>query len=51
MTGYYSRFFQFFAIICGFELFEVVKGSEFEADLPSSAPVNVSVLVGWAEFV
>ena len=50
MTGYYSRFFSF-SIICGFELFEVVKGSEFEADLPSSAPVDVSVLVGWAEFV
>ena len=45
MTGYYSRF-SVFAIIRGFELFEVVKGSEFEAELPSSDPVDVSVLVG-----
>ena len=45
MTGCYSRF-SVFAIICGFELFEVFKGSEFEAELPSSAPVDVSVVVG-----
>ena len=43
--------FPAFTIVCGFELFEVFKDPEFEADLPSSAPVYVSVLAGWAEFV
>ena len=43
--------FPAFTIVCGFEMFEVFRDPEFEADLPSSAPVYVSVLVGWAEFV
>ena len=50
MTGCYSRF-SVLQLFCGFELFEVVKGFEFEAEMPSSVPVDVSVLVGWAEFV
>ena len=46
VTGYYARCFSSFYNCFCFELFEVFKDPEFEADLPSSAPVYLQFVWG-----
>ena len=46
VTGYYARCFSSFYTCFCFELFEVFKDPEFEADLPSSAPVYLQFVWG-----